>query len=296
MIPWHRTARRGLPTMMAMAMTAARLAGPAEARPVCTIIMRAGIMRADIMRADTAARLVEDGDCASRVTPASTFKIALGLMGFDAGILTGPHAPVWPYQPGYVAWGGAAWKRDTDPTRWMVHSVVWYSQQITHALGIERLQRYATAFHYGNADLSGDAGADNGLDRAWIGSSLAISPREQVAFLADLVNGRLPVTAKAHEMTARIVEHISGADGWTIAGKTGAALPRQPDGRLDRGRGWGWYVGWARRGDETLVFATLSQDDPADAGGPAPGSPGQRARDAFLKAWPSLIAGRGDGG
>ncbi|MEN2976766.1 class D beta-lactamase (plasmid) [Tistrella bauzanensis] len=284
---WLIGAQLVLPSLVLAALvlpllTLALQAAPAQARPICTVIMRA----------DSGERLVEDGDCTSRVTPASTFKIALSLMGFDAGILTGPHAPVWPYRPGYVAWGGAAWTQDTDPDRWMTHSVVWYSQQITRALGMERLQRYATAFRYGNADMSGDAGADNGLDRAWIGSSLTISPREQVAFLADLVKGRLPVSAEAHAMTRRLLERTSPGDGWTIAGKTGAALPRRPDGGLDRGRGWGWYVGWARRGDETLVFATLAQDDPAEAGGPATGSPGKRRRDAFLQAWPTLIAGR----
>ena len=39
--------------------------------------------------------------CAARYTPASTFKLAIALMGYDAGILQDAHAPVWDYQPSY---------------------------------------------------------------------------------------------------------------------------------------------------------------------------------------------------
>jgi beta-lactamase class D len=56
----------------------------------------------------------------------------------------------------------------------MKHSVVWFSQQIAQYLGQGRLQQYATQFGYGNADFSGDSGKNNGLERAWISSSLKI--------------------------------------------------------------------------------------------------------------------------
>ena len=36
-----------------------------------------------------------------RVTPASTFKIALSLIGFDTGILENEISPVWDFQEGY---------------------------------------------------------------------------------------------------------------------------------------------------------------------------------------------------
>ncbi|MNT95897.1 Penicillin binding protein transpeptidase domain protein [compost metagenome] len=70
-------------------------------------------------------------------------------------------------------------------------------------------------------------------------------------------------------------------------GKTGAAFPRRSDGSFDEARGWGWFVGWAQKGDSTVVFARLIQDDRKE-----PGTPGVRARDAFLGELPSLLAGR----
>ncbi len=136
--------------------------------------------------------LTEQGDCRTRVTPASTFKIPLAVMGFDAGILQDAHAPTLPFRAGYADWGGDNWKQPTDPARWMQYSVVWYSRVITHQLGTQRLENYAKDFGFGNADFSGDPGQNNGLDRAWIISSLKISPLEQIAFLTRLVNRQLP--------------------------------------------------------------------------------------------------------
>ncbi len=62
---------------------------------------------------------MQEGDCATRVTPASTFKIAISLMGFDSGFLKDAHTPTLPYREGYVDWGGAEWLKPTDPTRWI---------------------------------------------------------------------------------------------------------------------------------------------------------------------------------
>ncbi|WP_457583667.1 class D beta-lactamase [Ensifer canadensis] len=249
----------------------------AEARTICTLI-------ADSTGEDTVLR---EGDCDTRVTPASTFKVALSLMGYDSGYLKDEHEPTLAFLKGYVDWGGDNWKQPTDAVRWMKYSVVWFSQQMTKSLGEKTLHDYATKFAYGNADFSGDPGKNNGLERAWIASSLKISPQEQVAFLKKLVNRRLPVSAHATDMTLKVVEERQISGGWTVHGKTGAAFPRRVDGSFDQARGWGWFVGWAEKGDKTFVFARLIQDDRKE-----PGTPGVRAREAFLGELPALLAGR----
>lgn len=243
----------------------------ASARTVCTIV-------AD---ARTGTILLEEGDCRSRVTPASTFKIPLAVMGYDARFLRDPQTPVLPFRAGYPNWG-ANWEQPTDPQSWMKHSVVWYSQEIARDLGVERLTSYAARFGYGNADFAGDLGKNNALERAWISSSLKISPVEQVGFLRNLLTGNLPVERRAVEQTLRIVESAQAGE-WTVAGKTGSAYPRNADGSFNRARGWGWFVGWATRGDRALVFARLNQDEQRQTG---PG--GLRARAKFLDEWPAL--------
>jgi beta-lactamase class D len=250
-------------------------AAPAGARTVCTVI-------ADGANGEI---LFENGDCRSRVTPASTFKIALSLIGYDTGFLTGLAAPVLPFKKGYPDWGGTNWTQQTDPRRWMKYSVVWYSQQITAALGADRIERDLKAFGYGNADFGGDPGRNNGLERAWISSSLKIAPVEQVTFLRNLVNRTLPVAPGAIDRTMALVQGAAAGDGWVVTGKTGSAYPRMADGRFDPARSWGWFVGWAQKGDRTLVFARLNQDERRESG-----SAGIRARNAFLKQWPDLAA------
>ena len=46
---------------------------------------------------------------------------------------------------------------------WMKNSCVWYSQIITNKeLGLEKFRDYVTKFDYGNRDISGDKGKNNG--------------------------------------------------------------------------------------------------------------------------------------
>jgi beta-lactamase class D len=251
----------------------APLAATTHARTLCTAI-------AD---ATTGQFIVKQGRCDERVTPASTFKIAIALMGFDAGFLKNEHDPVLPFKEGYPAWV-EGWKQPTDPQRWLKLSVFWFSQRVTESLGAERFARYAKDFGYGNADVSGDPGKHNGLERSWVASSLRISPREQVEFLRKLLSNRLPVSQHAIEMTRRSMETTELPEGWTVQGKTGAAYPKKADGSLDEAHGYGWYVGWATRGDRTVVFARLTQDDRKQTT-----PPGVRTRDALLPALPALI-------
>ena len=257
-------------------LLAAGFAMPAEARIICTIV------------ADAASDeiILEQGDCKTRVTPASTFKVPLAVMGYDSGFLENAEEPVLPFLKGYAEWGGDNWRQPTTPKRWLEYSVVWYSQRITEFLGYERLRDYAEAFAYGNADMTGDPGKNNSLERSWIASSLKISPREQVAFLRKLVNHELPASAEAMDSAMGIVEGRDIADGWRAQGKTGMAYPRKADGKFDYASPWGWYGGWARRDDRTVVFARLMQDEKKQES-----SPSLRARDGILEELPGILAG-----
>ena len=264
------------PAIAGLALAIASFAGllqPAAARPVCLVVADAA----------SGAELVREGDCGTRVTPASTFKLALAVMGFDSGFLANANEPVIDFREGFPAWGGAEWRKPADPARWMRYSVVWYSRFITHHLGVEGIERYSRSFGYGNADLTGDPGKDNGLDRGWISSSLRISPDEQVRFLRRFVNRDLPVSTETYRLVERIIQKHTLAGNWVVAGKTGSAYPYKADGSFDRKRAWGWYVGWAGRGDTTLVFARLDEVDATKNG-----SSGLYVRGQFLDNWSQI--------
>jgi beta-lactamase class D len=249
------------------------------AAPLCTVLAEA----------DSGKILKQQGTCEARLTPVSTFKIALSLIGYDAGFLTDEHHPALPYHEGYVA-SDPSWKTTVDPTTWITKSVVWYSQQLTTWLGEERLQRYVTRFKYGNQDLSGNPGMNDGLTQAWLDSSLRISPLEQVSFLEKVVNRQLGVSAHAYEMTAHLTAVGTLPNGWEVHGKTGTGFQMKADDGPDLTRQVGWYVGWASRGPRTVVFVYVIADEQ-----PVSARAGPRAREAFTQRLPALLEGTGGG-
>ncbi len=245
-----------------------------HAEPLCTLL--ADATTAKVLRRSGA-------HCAQGYTPASTFKIPLSLMGYDAGFLTDEHLPAIPYREGAVALD-PSWKTTVDPTSWIKNSVVWYSQQLTVWLGNERLTRYLGRFGYGNQDLSGNPGLNDGLTQAWLSSSLRISPLEQAAFLAKVATRQLPVSARAYEMTGRLLYVGELPNGWTVRGKTGTGFQMKDDGTADLSRQIGWFVGWATRGRRTIVFVYAVGDDTVQ-----PSRAGPRARDTFMSELPGLL-------
>ena len=233
--------------------------------------------------AATGETLLQQGHCDERVTPASTFNIVVSLMGYDGGVLHDEHSPAMPFKAGYADWL-PAWRATTDPTSWLKNSVVWYAQQVTSQLGAARFQRYVDDFDYGNRDVSGDPGKDNGLAMSWISSSLKISPMEQVAFLRRVVNRELPLSAKAYDMTTRIMQPVTLANGWVVHGKTGTATPVLSNGKDDEVHQHGWFVGWATKGQRTIVFARMVKEKREEAT-----SAGPRTREAFLRELPAQL-------
>jgi beta-lactamase class D len=242
----------------------------ASASPSCTLLTDA----------DSGAVLRQDGPCDVRNSPASTFKVALALAGYESGILTDAKTPEWPYRSKYKSWD-AEWKRKpTDPTSWLKDSVVWYSRLLVQHMGRTKLQSYVDRFEYGNRDLSGTAGFKEELPEAvWVDGALQISPVEQTVFLRKLVKRELPLSPATYDKLSAVMPTFPAGDGWTVHGKTGTGT--QP------GKGkrqYGWFVGWAEKGGRKIVFARLVKDDAR-----RDDIAGIRVRDEFLAALPGLI-------
>lgn len=224
-----------------------------------------------------------DGICGERFSPASTFKVPLAVMGFDAGILKGAHDPTWTWHEGIEAP-----KRDrktVDPMTWERDSVLWYSREVTRRLGFEKFTSYVTQLDYGNKDLSGDPGKNNGLSHGWLASSLVISPDEQAQFIRKLLTGTLPFTKDAQAKTRRIVPGFDAPDGWRVYGKTGSIWLRDSKGEFDKSQPIGWFVGWAEKRGQRVVFARLEVGKDGSAQGPK----GLAVRAVFLKELPRLM-------
>ncbi|MDX2083237.1 MAG: class D beta-lactamase [Rickettsiales bacterium] len=196
----------------------------------------------------------QNGDCKTRHTPCSTFKIAISLMGYDQEFLVDETHPEFPFKPEYIHYS-EMWKRSQNPTTWMKYSVVWYSQIITQKLGKEKFSAYVKKFNYGNQNVFGDEGKNNGLTESWLDSSLKISPEEQVQFLQKLLDDKLSVSAKAQQMTRNILFVEELPHDWKLYGKTGSC------GSSDDKKQNGWFVGWVQKEKHKIIFANYLEDE-----------------------------------
>lgn len=185
-----------------------------------------------------------------RVTPASTFKIALSLIGFDAGILEDETTPVWDFQEGYDDFL-ESWKSSQTPKTWMECSCIWFSKMIACELGLEKLQSYLFLIDYGNQDLSSGLVEPGALNPAWVSSSLKISLKEQVELIQKMVLGILPISYHALEITKAILFKEKLSEGWELYGKTGLGTVFLNDGASERVR---WFVGWIQRDEVFFPF------------------------------------------
>lgn len=197
-----------------------------------------------LIDANTNQVLLESGmHTNDRASPCSTFKIALSVMGYDAGILTDENTPIWDFQEEYVDYI-ASWKAPQTPLTWMKNSCVWYSQVLVKELGAKQIQRYLQLLQYGNQDMSG------GLTTAWIGSSLQISPKEQVHFIYKMLHGDLPISNKAVQLTKSLLFIEELPEGWKLFGKTGTG-PLNKEERTEIN----WLVGWIEKEENTFIFS-----------------------------------------
>lgn len=200
----------------------------------------------------------------TRTSPCSTFKIPNSLVGLETGVV--------PDVSFVLKWDGvrrphAEWNRDHDLRSAIRYSVVWYYQELARRVGPERMAKWVSALRYGNEDVSG------GIDRFWLGSSLRISPDEQIDFLARLHAGELPVSARSLGIVKDILVQDPPGPGLVYRGKTGSCQdPGAPDSH-------GWWVGSVEKDGRLFVFAALIE---------GPGASGMVCRPMAEKALAAL--------
>lgn len=190
------------------------------------------------------------GERAARpLPPCSTFKIPNTLIALGAGAVTvddhflprdrerDPRGDFW----------SDAWDADQDLPSALRRSTGWYYQELARRVGRAEMQRQLDRLGYGNRDTSA------GIDRFWLGGSLAISADEQVEFLRRLHAGDfgIPEQHLALLREGTLQEEGEAAGGaYALYAKTGAC----PLG--DDDDAWvGWWVGWIDRPQGAAFFA-----------------------------------------
>lgn len=219
---------------------------------VSTVSLEAAEETFILIDAKTGDVVKELGLIDKRVTPCSTFKIPLSLMGYDAEILQNEEIPVWPFQSNYVNYR-PSWQSSHDPRSWIKNSCVWYSQVLAEQLGSDKIEQYLKVFEYGNQDMTG------GLTNFWLESSLKISPKEQVIFLRKFLNNDFPLTNHALKTTRDILFIGTLENEYKLYGKTGFGQTFD-----DESTEIGWFIGWVEKEEDSLIFAYNIQDIQVD--------------------------------
>lgn len=180
--------------------------------------------------------------------PASTFKIANSLIALETGAVRD--------EDEIIPYGGApqpikAWERDMSMREAIRVSNVPVFQELAHRIGAEAYADWLKRFNYGNR-----ATGDN-AEAFWLRGPLAISPQEQIAFVARLAAGALPASPE-HQATVRDMLLIERRGPASLYGKSGWSVSADPQ--------IGWWVGWVERDGTAFVFAlTIDMEGRKDA-------------------------------
>ena len=237
-----------------------------------------GLLSSDLSGSEEAFKVIEiqadgshqviraSGNLDVRKAPCSTFKVALALMGFEENILQDANTPSVPFKKGYIDWL-PVWRQSHTPSMWIKHSCVWFSQWLTQKMGFEKFQKYVDLLNYGNRDLSGDVGKNNGLTNAWLSSSLEISPDEQLEFISKLFLETLPISVESQQKTKSMMFVESWDGGWKLYGKTGSGNQLSEDRKQKlKDRQHGWFIGCVTNGTRTFAFVKLIVDSESHTG------------------------------
>ena len=177
----------------------------------------------------------------TRLSPASTFKIANSIIAIEEGVLKD--------QNEIIKWDGKkrlldAWNKDQNLKTAFRSSCVWFYQELAKRIGKDKYLQYLKKLDYGNHLLGKD------VTTFWLageGADLKITPLEQINFLQRIYQENLPISARSYDVLKDIMLEES-TSSYQIYSKTGAAIQNWI--------GHGWYVGYVTSKGKVWFFAT----------------------------------------
>jgi len=191
--------------------------------------------------------------CQQRFSPSSTFKIPNSLIALETGVIKNENVVVAYNRDRHPpeTWWSVEWQRPQNMRSAIKYSVVWFYQEIAKKVGKENYNKYLKQFQYGNEDISGP------IDQFWLGSSLEISPNEEVEFLKKFYNEELSVSKRTTDIVKDILV-LEKTNSYKFSGKTGLS-------GVVNGKALGWFVGYLERKDDVYFFATNLEDTSREA-------------------------------
>lgn len=194
--------------------------------------------------ADGSWQIYNKEQAATRIAPASTYKIYSALFALESGIISPRQSE--------LSWNGQqyvydVWNEDQTLESAMQNSVTWYFQELDQRAGLPSIRNYVHGIGYGNQTVKGD------ISSYWIHSSLKISPIEQVELLERFYNNQFGFSP---ENIAAVKDSIflSSSGQGSLYGKTGTA-------KINGSNASGWFIGYLEKEEHIYFFAANIQND-----------------------------------
>lgn len=168
---------------------------------------------------------------------ASTFKVLNTLIALEEGVISGADA--------IFQWDGtryeiANWNNDQTLESAFKASCVWCYQQLARRVGAVKYPPYIQQSDYGQLRQPYNE------TEFWLDGSLTISAEQQVAFLRQIVERKLPFKASSYDTLKKIML-TDVTERYRLYAKTGWATRNVPS--------VGWYVGFVETSDDIWLFA-----------------------------------------
>jgi beta-lactamase class D len=170
--------------------------------------------------------------------PASTFKIPNSLIGLEAGVIDTGHLFKWDVKKRRFP----QWEKDLTLTEAFRVSCVPCYQEIARMIGPERMKAYLEKINYPGMDVN-----QGNIDLFWLEGNSRITPRQQLEFLKNLYDEKLPLRQSTMQAIKAIMVNETTPE-YTLSGKTGWAIRN--------GNNYGWFVGWIETRGKVFFIAT----------------------------------------
>ena len=179
-----------------------------------------------------------------RVAPCSTCKIYSAINALEQGLITPTdNTLAWDHRPRDYS----VWNADQNLKTALRNSVNWYFQILDGFSGASELKEFYTSIGYGNGYIGNDT------DYYWNGSSLRISPLEQIELLVKLYYNDFGFN-EANVETIKDAILLSDNNANRLYGKTGT-------GKIGSNEVNGWFIGFVETNNNTYFFAISLQDE-----------------------------------
>lgn len=227
------------PATFAVLLLCCSFVSHAQDEAIARLFSEAGVTGTLLIEsASTGQRFIHDDERASRAFPvASTFKVLNTLIALEEGVIDGADA-IFPWDGTHYEI--ADWNRDQTLESAFKVSCVWCYQELARRVGAARYPAYLRQASYGQLREPFDG------TQFWLDGSLTISAEQQVAFLKQVVERRLPYRASSYD-TLRTIMLAEATPRYRLYAKTGWSARGTP--------GIGWYVGYVEAAGDTWLFA-----------------------------------------